>query len=90
MINSQLSIERKESYMKIGLTILCGVAIAVLTVCAASGRMFVVAADANAVSVEFRSNMQFRLVGQTMTQSPADPNQLIITTKLQITGGGNL
>lgn len=76
--------------MKIGLTILCGVAIAVLGVCIASARMFVVAADANAVSVEFRSDMQVRLVGQTMAQSPSDPNQLIITTKLQITGGGNL
>ena len=61
--------------------------ITALAICIASGRMLIIAMpnEPNAVSVEFHSNMHIRLVDQTMAQSQSDPNQLIITTKLQIT-----
>lgn len=74
--------------MKTGIVLLAAIVIIAVFTWAAYPRMFVVAcADANAVSVEFHSNMNILLVGQSMVQSQTDPNQLIITTTLQITDG---
>jgi len=59
--------------------------VAFFAVALAYATMFVVAADPNGVSMEFRSKVGIRLVGQSLTQSQSDPNDLVITTRLRIT-----